>query len=82
MAVQAVIEQVRVALEQLGTDCSLEEIVGLCPELTWNQIFLAVDHLSRTDQVRVTLDPGRTYRIRLNHATGSERSYITTGQTG
>jgi hypothetical protein len=41
----------------------LEEVVDLCPELTWNQVFLAIDHLSRTGQVRVTLGVGRTYCV-------------------
>ena len=56
------------ALEQLGTDCALEEVATLCPELTWNQVFLAIDYLSRTGQVRVTLEPDRTYRVRASRA--------------
>jgi len=56
------------ALEQLGTDCSMEELVNLCPELTWNQAFLAIDYLSRAGQIRVTLDGDRTYRVQAQHA--------------
>jgi len=41
----------------------LEEVMELCPELTWNQVFLAIDHLSRTGQVRVTMDVGKTYTV-------------------
>jgi hypothetical protein len=63
MAVSDMIDHVQAALEQLGTDCSMEEVVGLCPDLTWNQVFLAVDYLSRTGQVQVLRDPGRTYRV-------------------
>jgi hypothetical protein len=63
MTISAIITRVHEALEQRGTDCSLEDVVGLCPELTWNQVFLAIDYLSRTGQVRVTLDPDRTYRV-------------------
>jgi len=63
MAFSAMIERVHSALTKLGTDCAMEEVVGLCPELTWNQVFLAVDYLSRTGQVRITPDKNRTYRV-------------------
>jgi hypothetical protein len=33
----------------------LDELVALCPTLTWNQIFLEVDRLSRTGHVRLAL---------------------------
>jgi hypothetical protein len=35
----------------------------LCPELTWNQVFLAIDYLSRTGQVRVMMDGGKSYTV-------------------
>jgi hypothetical protein len=34
--------------------CQLDELVLTIPELTWNQVFLEVDRLSRTGQVRMT----------------------------
>ena len=43
--------------------CPLEEVMDLCPELTWNQVFLAIDYLSRTGRVRVTMDVGRSYTV-------------------
>jgi hypothetical protein len=52
----------------------MEEIMGLCPELTWNQVFLAVDYLSRTGQIRVTLDSGRTYRVAASQSATSDSS--------
>jgi hypothetical protein len=33
--------------------CELEDLARRCPNLTWNQVFLAVDHLSRTGEVRL-----------------------------
>lgn len=66
MAVSATISRVHDALESLATDCALEDVVGLCPDLTWNQVFLAIDYLSRTGEIRVTIDPGRTYRVRAS----------------
>jgi hypothetical protein len=35
--------------------CDLEELVLECPELTWNQIFLEVDRLSREGCVILNL---------------------------
>jgi hypothetical protein len=57
------IDQVRKRLEQRGTACPLEEVMELCPELTWNQVFLAIDYLSRTGQVRVMMDGGKSYTV-------------------
>jgi hypothetical protein len=68
MILAAIIVRVQAVLDQLGTDCSMEEVMTLCPELTWNQVFLAIDDLSRTGQVRVTLDGDRTYRVQAHHA--------------
>ena len=68
MAVLAIIDRVQAELENLGADCPIEEVPGLCPDLTWNQVFLAIDYLSRTGQVRVTLDPARTYRVQALYA--------------
>ena len=70
MAISLTIARVYEALEQLGTDCALEEVTGLCPELTWNQVFLAIDYLSRSGQVRVTRDPHRTYRVQASRPAG------------
>lgn len=33
--------------------CLLEDLVRDCPELTWNQIFLELDRLSRTGEIRL-----------------------------
>lgn len=75
MAVSATIARVHDVLAQLGTDCPIEEVMDLCPDLTWNQVFLAIDYLSRTGQVRVTLDPANTYRVgvprTVSHAVAS-----------
>ena len=57
------IDQVRERLEQRGAACPLEEVMELCPELTWNQVFLAIDYLSRTGQVRVIMDGGKSYTV-------------------
>jgi len=43
----------------------MEEVVGLCPDLTWNQVYLAIDYLNKTGKVTVTMDPDRTYTVRV-----------------
>ncbi|UVT16089.1 MAG: hypothetical protein H8K04_00540 [Nitrospira sp.] len=73
MATDAFVDQVRIALEQQATACLMEEIVALCPDLTWNQVFLAIDELSRRGEIRVTLDAGRTYRIQTSRPAGDTR---------
>ncbi len=68
MVLAAIIVRVHRALEQLGTECPMEEVRTLCPELTWNQVFIAIDYLSRAGQVRVTVDGDRTYRVQAHRA--------------
>lgn len=63
MQVSAIIDRVYSALEQFGSTCSMEEVVGLCPDLTWNQVYLAIDYLNKTGKVSVVLDPDRTYTV-------------------
>ncbi len=63
MQISAIIERVHRALEEFGDRCSMEEVVGLCPDLTWNQVYLAIDYLNKTGKVCVTLDPDRTYSV-------------------
>jgi len=68
MRVETMIQQVYEALEQLGTDCPLEEVGALCPHLTWNEVFLAIDYLSRNGQICMRADHGRTYRVQAVHS--------------
>jgi hypothetical protein len=74
--VSAITARVHKALEQLGTDCAMEEVVGLCPELTWNQVFLAIDYLSRTGQIRVMRDTDRTYRVAATRTAIAESPHV------
>ena len=43
--------------------CDLEEVTRQCADLTWNQVFLAVDRLSRCGEIML-LSRGRgTYTV-------------------
>jgi len=41
----------------------LEQILEYCPDLTWNQVFAVVDHLSRTGDIRLTAKGAGRYRV-------------------
>ena len=46
-------ESILTALQTMST-CELDELVNLCPGFTWNEIFLELDQLSRSGEVRIT----------------------------
>jgi hypothetical protein len=47
--------------------CELEEVTRQCPNLTWNQVFFAVDRLSRSGEI-VLLPRGRgSYTVTFPH---------------
>jgi len=46
-------------------ECDMEELTSHCPQATWNQVFLALDNLSRAGQVALRQQgPGR-YKVGL-----------------
>jgi hypothetical protein len=52
--------------------CDLDTLTNSLSDLSWAQVFLEVDRLSRKGQVLVTLDTGGRYMIRMpDHMTGS-----------
>lgn len=44
--------------------CLLEDLVLDCPDLTWNQVFMEVDRLSRTGQLRLQQERPGQYSVR------------------
>ena len=56
---QTHIERVLTALRRWGMRCPLESVESLRPGLTGDQVFLAVDYLTRKGQVCLTLDTDR-----------------------
>jgi len=45
--------------------CQLDDLEHSCPDLTWNQVFLEIDSLSRTGQVRLTAKGLGVYTVKL-----------------
>ena len=71
MDTTTLIGRVKITLEQVGKDCPLEEMMDLCPDLTWNQMFLAIDDLSRRGEVPVTMEADRTNRVQVRRSESS-----------
>ncbi len=44
--------------------CTLEEVMKECVDLTWNQVFLEVDRLSRDGYVALRLEQRGRYSVR------------------
>lgn len=78
MSMTAIIEDIRARLDSTGHECGIEEVAAKCSNLSWNQVFLAVDLMSRTGQVQLRLDPSRGYRVALlpNSQSRSDRISI------
>jgi hypothetical protein len=58
-ATMSTTRQIMDVLTRSGSDgCLLEVLIRQCPDLTWNQIFLELDRLSRTGEVRLRLRGG------------------------
>jgi hypothetical protein len=51
MAQHTTVEDQVIDLVQQARACDLEAITRYCPDLTWNQVFLAVDGLSRSGEL-------------------------------
>jgi hypothetical protein len=52
-----------VELLKQSPECDVEELMTYCPQATWNQVFLALDQLSRSGQVILRQQgPGR-YKV-------------------
>ena len=45
--------------------CLLDELVSACPDLTWNQVFSEVDHLSRTGELSLKRQSHGRYTLSL-----------------
>ncbi len=51
--------------------CDLEEVTRQCINLTWNQVFLAVDRLSRSGEIMLVPKGRGTYAVTFPHRQGS-----------
>ena len=57
--------------------CDLDTLTNSLSDLSWSQVFLEVDRLSRQGEVLVTLDTGGRYMIRMpDHIPGSTTHHV------
>ncbi len=49
---------------------TLDNVVLQCPDLTWNQIFLAIDRLSRNGEMQVIAKSPGVYTLSLSEPVG------------
>jgi hypothetical protein len=54
----------------LTRTCDLEEVTRQCPDLTWNQVFLVVDRLSRSGEIMLVPRGRGTYTVTFLHRQG------------
>ncbi len=47
--------------------CDLEEVARQCTDLTWNQVFLAVDRLSRSGEINLVPMGRGMYAVTFPH---------------
>ena len=67
MAQQTTVEDQVIDILLLTRTCDLEEVTRRCSNLTWNQVFLAVDRLSRRGELML-LPRGRgSYTLTFPH---------------
>ena len=67
MAQHTTVEDQVIDIAAQSPSCDLEEVTRQCPNLTWNQVFLAVDRLSRSGELML-LPRGRgLYTVTFPH---------------
>jgi hypothetical protein len=54
--------------------CNLDDLIDECSSHTWTQVFLEVDHLSRSGQLCVFCKKAGDYTLTLPHAALSTHS--------
>lgn len=52
---------------------ALDDIVLECPDLSWNQVFLVIDRLTRRGSVRPTPKGQGRYDVQLSESAAAER---------
>jgi hypothetical protein len=67
MGQQRVVEDHVIDVIRHTDACDIEEIARQCPDLTWNQVFLAVDRLSRCGKIRLTPKGRGLYSVTFPH---------------
>jgi len=65
MARPPTVEDRILAFVSSSPGCLLEQVVCSCADLQWHQVFLAIDRMSRSGELRLHLDAPGKYALRL-----------------
>jgi hypothetical protein len=63
MEQESTVEDQVVDIVRRARVCDLEEVMRQCANLTWNQVFFAVDRLSRSGEIRLVSRGQGTYAL-------------------
>ena len=67
MTQHTLVEEQVIDLVQRAYACDLEDVTRHCTNLTWNQVFLAVDRLSRRGELRLMPRGRGFYTVTFPH---------------
>jgi len=67
MAQEITVEDQVVDIVRRAHVCDLEEVMRQCANLTWNQVFFAVDRLSRSGEIRLVPRGRGMYTVAFPH---------------
>jgi len=67
MALHTTVEDQVIGVLQRTQTCDLEEVTRQCTNLTWNQVFLAVDRLSRSGEITLVPMGRGMYALTFPH---------------
>ena len=67
MAQHTAVEDQVIDIVHRAQDCKLEDVMRQCPNLTWNQVFLAIDRLSRIGEIMLIPTGRGTYSVTFQH---------------
>ena len=67
MALHTTVEDQVIDIMLHARTCDLEELTQKCANLTWNQVFLAVDHLSRSGEILLMPRGRGLYTVTFPH---------------
>ena len=67
MAQHTTVESQVIDILERTQACDLEEVTRQCTDLTWNQVFLAVDRLSRSGEIMLMPRGRGMYTLTFPH---------------
>jgi hypothetical protein len=67
MAQHTAVEDQVIDIVHRDQACDLEDVTRQCSNLTWNQVFLAVDRLSRSGEIRLVPRGRGMYTVTFPH---------------